>query len=37
MNKFVEREVLGFITTDGTKKWCLMCESRQDFVEFFVM
>ena len=32
MHRVVEWEVLEFIIPGGTKKWILLCESRQEFL-----
>ena len=37
MFRVAEREVLDFIIPGGTKKWILLCGSRQDFLVFSVM
>ena len=37
IHRSVKRDVLCFTRPSGTKKCILLCESRQDFLEFFVM
>ena len=37
MHRVIERDVLDFIRPGGNKKWILLCESRKDFIEVFVM
>ena len=37
MCRIVKGEILEFIINSGTKRWILVCELRQDFIEFLVM
>ena len=37
MSSVVEREVIEFIIPCGTKKWIILGELHQEFLEFFVM
>ena len=37
MHKLVEREVLEFLRPGGTKKWVILRDLRQGFLEFFVI
>ena len=37
MHRLVERELLEFIIPGGTKKWIILLESCQDFLDFVVM
>ena len=37
MHRLVEREVLEFIIPGGTKKWIILRELCQEFLEFFVV
>ena len=37
MHKLVEWEVIEFIRPGVTNNWILMCDLRQDFIEFVVL
>ena len=37
MHRVIEWDALEFIRPGGMNKWILMCELRQEFLEFVVM